>query len=111
MKRIIQMSMMLCVCLLPLSAQTGTEDMPEAGKNSLYLEALGNGIFYSVNYDHLFSRKKNPMIGVGTRIGISYGTYNRFFWGSTRLTTLPVEAYFSWNKKLPGTGPGIHIYI
>jgi len=98
MKRIIQMSMMLCVCLLPLSAQTGTKDKPETEKNSIYLEALGNGIFYSVNYDHLFSRKKNPMIGVGTRIGISYGTYN-WFWGSTSLTTLPVEAYFSYGIK------------
>jgi hypothetical protein len=42
--------------------------------------------------------KKNPKIGFGTRIGISYGTYN-WFWSSSPLTTLPVEAYFSYGTK------------
>ena len=92
------MSVMLFVCLLPMSAQTATEDLPGPKKNSIYLEALGNGIFYSVNYDHLFSLKKNPMIGIGARIGISYGNYY-FIWGSSRLTTLPVEAFFSYGTK------------
>lgn len=98
MKRIIQLSVMFCVCLLPLCAQTATEDQSGPRKNSLYLEALGNGIFYSVNYDHLFSLKKNPKIGFAARIGVSYGVYN-WFWGSWAMTTLPAEAYFSYGTR------------
>ena len=93
------MSLMLCVCLLHMNAQTGTEDMPEPKKNSIYLEGLGNGFYYSVNYDHLFSMKNNPKIGVGTRIGISYGTYKWIFGMRFTLTTLPAEIYFSYGKK------------
>ena len=58
------MSLMLYVCLLHMNAQTETEDMPKPKKNSIYLEGLGNGIYYSINYDHLFSMKNNPKIGV-----------------------------------------------
>lgn len=98
MKRIIQMTMMLCVCLLYTSAQTPAEDKPVPGRNSVYLEGAGNGIIYSINYDHLFSMKKHPKLGVGVRIGISYGNYdNSLFWGS--LTTIPAEAYFSYGRK------------
>jgi hypothetical protein len=92
------MSLMLSVCFLQLNAQFWEEDIPKPKKNSIYLEGLGNGIFYSVNYDHLFSLKKNPKIGFGARIGISYGTYY-WFWGFTPLTTLPVEAYYSYGTK------------
>ena len=99
MKRIIQMSLMLCVCLLHMNAQTGTQDMPKPKKNSIYLEGFGNGFYYSVNYDHLFSMKNNPKIGVGTRIGISYGTYKWIFGTRFTLTTLPVEIYFSYGTK------------
>ena len=44
MKRIIQMSLMLCVCFLHLNAQTASEDMPEPKKNSIYIEGGGNGL-------------------------------------------------------------------
>ena len=98
MKRIIQMTMLLSVCLLSMNAQGQAPEAPEPKKNSIYLEGLGNGIFYSLNYDHLFSMKKHPMLGVGIRIGISYGTYE-YFIGSSALTTLPAEAYFSYGRK------------
>lgn len=99
MKRIIQMLMMLCVCLLYTNAQTQTEDQPVPGKNSVYLEGLGNGILYSVNYDHLFSMKKNPKIGVGARIGISHASIPWIFGTTFTFTTLPLETYFSYGIK------------
>jgi len=98
MKRIIQMTMLLCVCLLSMNAQSQAPEAPEPKKNSFYLEGLGNGIIYSLNYDHLFSMKKHPKLGVGVRIGISYGNYQSLF-GSSALTTLPAVAYFSYGKK------------
>lgn len=99
MKRIIQMSLILSVCLLHMNAQTESQDMPSPRKNSIYLEGLGNGIFYSINYDHLFSMKNNPKIGVATRIGFSHGTYQWLFGTTITLTTLPAEIYFSYGKK------------
>ena len=99
MKRIIQMSLMLCMCLLHMNAQTGTQDMPKPRKNSIYLEGGGNGFYHSVNYDHLFSMKNNPKIGVGTRIGFSRGSYQWIFGRKTTVTTLPAEIYFSYGKK------------
>jgi len=98
MKRMIQMSMMLCVCLLHMHAQPQAEDMPGPRKNSIFLEGFGNGIVYSLNYDHLFSMKKSPKIGIGARMGISIGTYQLLF-GSSLMTTLPAEAYFSYGLE------------
>ena len=73
MKRIIQMSLMLYVCLLHMKAQTGTQDMPKPKKNSIYLEGSGNGF--------------------------SYGTYRWIFGSTITVTTLPAEIYFSDGKK------------
>lgn len=99
MKRIIQMSLMLCVCLLHLNAQTATEDRPKPKKNSIYLEGGGNGIAYSLNYDHLFSMKNNPKMGIGTRIGFSHGTYPWLFGMESTVAILPVEIFFSYGIK------------
>jgi hypothetical protein len=38
----------------------------ETAKNSIYLELLGNGGLYSINYDRMFSEN------VGARVGLSY---------------------------------------
>jgi hypothetical protein len=101
MKRIIQMSMLLCVCLLHMNAQSQVPEAPEPPKslkNSFFLEGLGNGLLYSLNYDHLFSIKKHPELGVGARIGVShFGAFGLF--GSSGMTTLPAEAYFSYGRK------------
>jgi hypothetical protein len=93
------MSLMLCVCLMHLNAQTQVPEVPVPKKNSIYLEAFGNGIIYSMNYDHLFLMKKNPMMGVGARIGVSYGIYPFLFGSTITLTTLPAEVYLSRGKK------------
>ena len=99
MKRIIQMSLMLCVCLLHMNAQTGTADMPKPRKNSIYLEGGGNGIAYSLHYDHLFSMKNKPKIGIAARIGYSHGTYPWLFGMESIVAILPVEIYFSYGIK------------
>ena len=93
------MSLMLCVCLLHLNAQTGTEDMPKPRKNSIYLEGGGNGIAYSLHYDHLFSMKNKPKIGIAARIGYSHGTYPWIFGMASTVAILPVEIYFSYGIK------------
>ena len=93
------MSLMLCVCLLHMNAQTGSADMPKPRENSIYLEGCGNGIAYSINFDHLFSMKNKPKMGVGTRIGFSPGNYPWIFGLSDIWAILPVEIFFSYGIK------------
>jgi hypothetical protein len=81
-----------------MNAQTEAPNMPKPRKNSIYLEGLGNGILYSINYDHLFSMKNHPKVGVGTRIGVSHGTYPWIFGTTFTVTTLPAEIYFSYGR-------------
>jgi hypothetical protein len=60
--------------------------------NSVYLEFLGNGLFYSINYDHLFTES------FGGRVGASYIAT---WWSSAG--TFPLMAYYlngSGNHKL-----------
>lgn len=99
MKRILLMALLFCVCLLSMNAQTGTQDTIRSKKNSIFLEAFGNGIMYSINYDHLFSMKNKPKIGIGTRIGVSYGIYHWLFDMTFTAITLPAEIYFSYGTK------------
>lgn len=58
----------LCVVSASL-AQTGFK------KNDIYLEALGNGLFGSVNYERQLT--KQP--GLGARIGIGFYTEDAFY--------------------------------
>ena len=63
-----------------------------ASSNSVYFEALGNGLFYSVNYDHLFTGS------FGGRVGASYISS-----GWVSAATFPLMAYYligSGNSKL-----------
>ena len=60
--------------------------------NSVYLELLGNGLFYSINYDHLFTESFGGRVGAG---------YISPAWVSTG--TFPLMAYYligSGNSKL-----------
>ena len=93
------MSLMLCVCFLHLNAQFWEEDIPKPKKNSIYLEGGGIGIAYSINYDHLFSMKNNPKVGIATRIGYSQGEYPWIFGLSDIKAILPMEIFFSYGTK------------
>lgn len=53
-----------------ISASAQDEDEKEFRKNTVYLELLGNGGYYSLNYDRIFEIK--PKIKISTRIGFTY---------------------------------------
>ncbi len=77
--------------LLLIVALSGTSlaQVPPA-PNSLYAEAMGNGMVYSINYDRLFSS------AIGARVGVSYTAPEM-----VSLTTFPVMVYY-----LIGLGSG-----
>jgi len=59
-------------------------------KNRVYLEVLGPGGLYSINYERII--KTNGLAGLSTRIGISYDFFgNSFFY--------PLDIHFSFGKK------------
>lgn len=58
-------------------------------KNDIYLEAGGNGLFGSVNYERQLT--KEP--GLGVRIGVGFYTENAFF------LTLPVGINYIYKLK------------
>lgn len=65
---------------------------PVACPSSVYFEALGNGLLYSVNYDRLLTRS------LGARVGVSH-----FAPDEVSVTTFPMTAYClvgSGNHKL-----------
>jgi hypothetical protein len=51
--------------------------------NSIYLELLGNGLFYSVNYDRMFTES------FGARVGIGFVQATE-----ASLTTIPIMAHY-----------------
>jgi hypothetical protein len=80
---------MTIVLLLSGAAMAQSPDSP----NSLYLELAGNGIFYSANYDRLFTES------YGGRVGFGFVTA----FGAPLITSFPLMAYRligSGNSKL-----------
>ncbi|WP_040005511.1 hypothetical protein [Fibrisoma limi] len=75
----------LCFCL-PLAglAQTHTTKSPFSARNTVYIEALGSGGIYSVNYERLLLTR--PKQAYGVRVGTSY-------FGSPRTTVLVGELF------------------
>ncbi len=53
---------------------TKAQNTKVAKKNALYLEAGGNGLFYSINYDRIVPI--SPKVKIAPRLGISYLPYN-----------------------------------
>lgn len=64
------------------------EDYP----NAIYLEVLGNGLPYSINYDRLFYRTRH--IKLYGRVGVGVVAYSKL-WGMT----LPIECSVAFGKK------------
>ncbi len=58
-----------------------------AKKNAVYLEILGQGLFYSVNYDRILI--KGERLAVAGRIGLSYYPVTNFFEAHT--VAIPIE--------------------
>ena len=61
----------LSVAVLPAAAQDGPG--PSFARSSVYLEILGPGVFYSVNYDYRFTQR------FGVRAGFSTWTIEPIF--------------------------------
>lgn len=86
------------VLLINFSSNSG-----QTHPNSIYLEALGNGILYSVNYDRLFTEN------VGGRIGIMYlSSFDIIFTSEENVLLVPIMVnYFTGNKHKLELGAGI----
>jgi hypothetical protein len=78
--------------LLVISSTTATSLLAQTTfkKNDIYLEAGGNGLFASVNYERQLTR--NP--GLGARLGIGLYSENAFY--------LTIPAGISYLFKLKG---------
>ena len=70
-------------------------------RNSIYLEAAGNGIFASVNYERQLTKKP----GLGVRLGVGFYTENAFY------LTIPVGINYLFalrnNKSFIDAGVGV----
>jgi len=62
-------------------------------KNGIYLEAAGNGLFGSVNYE----RQITTQPGLGAKIGVGFYTENAFY------LTIPVGINYLFKLKNPKT--------
>ena len=83
----------LIICLLTYSSfcqgTSGKRDttIKDIRKNSIYLEAIGNGVLYSINYERLFPFSE--YVGLTTRIGFAFFSF----------ITIPLEISGILGKK------------
>ena len=82
MKRILLTTLTLCT----LTFSFGQNNFK---KNDIYLEALGNGLFGSVNYE----RQLTKAPGLGVRVGIGFYSENAFY------ITIPVGVNYLFPLK------------
>jgi len=78
-----------CVSLTTIIA-LGQNDFK---RNDIYLEAAGNGLFGSVNYERQLTKEA----GLGCRIGLGFYTENGFY------ATIPVGINYLFELKRKGT--------
>ena len=96
----LRISIILSLLVIVLNYPAFSQSKP----NSIYLEFLGNGGLYSVNYDRLFSDD------VGVRIGFMYFEADKFiFANDLQILIIPITLNYligSGNHKLElGGGP------
>jgi hypothetical protein len=69
-------------------------------RHTVYAEFGGNAEVYSVNYDRFFPfRFKQPIFGVGMRIGLGYFPWNKPVSNKKGGLSIPVELYGSFGSK------------
>jgi len=94
----LRISILLSLLIIVLSCPAFSQSKP----NSIYLELLGNGGFYSVNYDRQFSDD------FGARIGFMY-VEDFLFFTDVKILLIPITLNYligSGNNKLElGGGP------
>ena len=86
MRELTRFKMAILICLVFSSFQLISQS-----KNALYLEALGNGVVYSINYDWRFSKSMN---GLGLRFG-----FGGFYAQDDVLLSVPVLFNRLWGKR------------
>jgi hypothetical protein len=94
MKQCLFILFLVFLTVSSVDAEVLPKDSIEMKKNSVYLEFMGLGILYSINYDHLFMVSKEPAIGIGTRAGFSIFVFE-LFGDNSLITTIPLEGYLS----------------
>ena len=82
---------------------------PRNASNAIFVEALGNGLLYSINYERIIEKWS-----VGLRAGASYFTYAVSSYGSSgnlKLATFPLVAsyYFGTQRHKLQLGLGATI--
>ncbi|HUX56074.1 MAG TPA: hypothetical protein VMV77_03820 [Bacteroidales bacterium] len=66
-------------------------------RNAIYIEMLGQGIFYSVNYDYRLSRK------ISLRAGFTIWSINSIDFLLIQITDLKYKSFFVMGNYLTGT--------
>jgi hypothetical protein len=92
---------LFCICLTFLFTQAVMAQAPERTRSQgVYVEVLGNGLIYSLNYDTRFGQRMN---GFGGRAGIGYLAVD-----GVRITTVPllVNYLFGHEKHFFEVGMG-----
>lgn len=81
----------------------GSVSLSQSRQNSIYFEALGNGIIYSVNYDRLFTEN------FGGRIGVMYlSSFDVVVSSAENILVVPLMAnYFIGGSHKLELGAGI----
>jgi len=97
----LRISIILSLLIIVLSCPAFSQSKP----NSFYLELLGNGGLYSVNYDRLFTEN------LGGRIGVSYlSSFDFIFTSVENLLLVPIMLnYFVGNNHKLELGAGVVI--
>ncbi|HTF03234.1 MAG TPA: hypothetical protein VK826_04380 [Bacteroidia bacterium] len=89
MKNIL-LSLAMLLTFVQLRAQEGTIDSTKIARSTVYVELLGSGALYSLNYDRLFLKK--DAFGLSARVGLSYMTQVHSFY-------IPVAINGLWGKR------------
>lgn len=99
-KTIPQLLSVFIFSLLLFTTRSMAQDLQRSRSQTVYLEVLGNGLTYSLNYDTRFS---NSIKGLGGRAGIGHMVID-----GNRLTTFPflINYLFGRDKHYFEVGAG-----
>lgn len=85
-----------------------TSNLKASGlKKAVFVEILGSGLLYTINYDTRLKQDVNQ--GIGIRVGIGKGTYSSNQTFGQRFTTLPINLNYLYGKKRSGLEAGVSI--
>lgn len=68
--------------LIPLALQAQTQAVP--ARDAVYVELLGNGVLYTVNYDRRFTDNLTGRVGLGVFGGVAVPVMANYLFGEGR---------------------------